>query len=109
MAKCENCYYRKICINGANYAENCRHYKDKSLIVEMPCRVGDVVYIHHGLPFYEITQVTIIRIDIRKKFTRVRFSDGSDFIAWDNDWGIYKDAVFSSREEAERAFRKSEK
>lgn len=47
MAKCENCYHRKVCIDSANFrnADNCRQHKDKSLIVELPCRVGDKVYI----------------------------------------------------------------
>lgn len=47
MAKCENCYHKKVCINGANYknAENCKQYKPEELIIELPCRVGDKVYV----------------------------------------------------------------
>lgn len=36
MAKCENYYHRKICIDGANYknAENCKQYINEADIVE---------------------------------------------------------------------------
>lgn len=38
MPKCENCYHHDICIfHGASGCERCMHYKDKSLIVELPC------------------------------------------------------------------------
>lgn len=47
MAKCESCYHNKICINGVNYkdAQKCRNYKNKALIAELPCKLGDKVYI----------------------------------------------------------------
>ena len=55
MAKCENCYHAEICKNYPNTGlppkmrqelvnKGCEHYKDKSLIIELPCRVGDTVY-----------------------------------------------------------------
>lgn len=48
MAKCENCYHAGVCLHRINYEDydcECANYKDKSLIVELPCRVWDVVYI----------------------------------------------------------------
>lgn len=41
MAKCENCYHRKICIDGANHknTENCKQYINEANIVE-PVRHG---------------------------------------------------------------------
>lgn len=47
MAKCENCYHYHTCdlqYRLEDYQE-CKYYKDKSLIVELPCRVSDKVYI----------------------------------------------------------------
>ena len=43
MSKCNYCYHNKVCIDGANFksADNCRQYKDKSLIVELPCNPGE--------------------------------------------------------------------
>ena len=118
MAKCENCYHYEACLNSLS--ENkvlnnteffaCEHYKDKSLIVELPCRVGDVVYVLYtcDLP-HEIEQVIINSINIRKESTQIVFSNNSAITVWGNEWSDYKKYVFSSREEAERALEKHEK
>lgn len=118
MAKCENCYHYEACLNSLsgykvlNNTEGfvCDYYKDKSLIVELPCRVGDVVYVLYtcDLP-HEIEQAIINSINIRKESTQIVFSNNSAFTVWENDWSIYKKYVFSSREEAERALKESEK
>ena len=55
MNKCENCYHAEVCGNYPNTGlpeksrqrlleKGCEHYKDKSLIAELPCRVGDVLF-----------------------------------------------------------------
>ena len=118
MTKCEKCYHYEACLNslsenkGLNNTEGfaCEHYKDKSLIVELPCRVGDVVYVLYtcDLP-HEIEQVIINRINIRKESTQIVFSNNSAITVWGNEWSDYKKYVFSSREEAERALEESEK
>lgn len=48
MAKCENCYHNEMCqalenCNGIMKipANCCEYFRDNSLIVELPCRVGD--------------------------------------------------------------------
>ncbi|MDY5886580.1 MAG: hypothetical protein SPJ44_09745 [Treponema sp.] len=118
MAKCDNCYHYEACLNslsenkGLNNTEvfACEHYKDKSLIAELPCRVGDVVYVLYtcDLP-HEIEEATINSINIRKESTQIVFSNNSAFTVWENDWSVYKKYVFSSSEEAERALEESEK
>ena len=120
MAKCENCYHYeacKSCHEEFNYmvgenlgVVNCPLFEDKSLIVELPCRVGDVVYVLYtcDLP-HEIEQVIINSINIRKESTQIVFSNNSAFTVWENDWSVYKKYVFSSREEAERALEEREK
>lgn len=54
MAKCKNCYHYEACLyflakenKILNNSEGfvCGYYKDKSLIVELPCRIGDTVFI----------------------------------------------------------------
>lgn len=118
MVKCENCYHARACLNslsenkGLNNTEVfvCEHYKDKSLIVELPCRVGDVVYVLYTCDSpYEIEQVIINGINIRKESTQIVFSNNSAITVWENDWSVYKKYVFSSREEAERALEECEK
>lgn len=45
--KCENCVHYDVCIkNGDARPEikNCSCFKDKSLFVELPCRVGDKLF-----------------------------------------------------------------
>ena len=115
--KCENCYHAEACGNYPNTGlpeksrqrlleKGCEHYKDKSLIVELPCRVGDTVYVCYESP-KGISETTIARFEIYGKFTTVVFSNGSQFTVWKNDWRVYKKYVFSSREEAERALEES--
>lgn len=121
MAKCEKCYHAEVCGNYPNTGipeksrqrlleKGCEHYKDKSLIVELPCRVGDVVYVLYTCDSpYEIEQVIINGINIRKESTQIVFSNNSAITVWENDWSVYKKYVFSSREEADRALEESEK
>lgn len=54
MSKCEKCYHNKVCINGANYknVETCKHFKDKDLIAELPCKVGGYVFEISGDEIY---------------------------------------------------------
>lgn len=85
----------------------CKYFKDKSFIVELPCRMGDTVYVCYDNP-YGVVKTTTAKVEIYKEFTTVVFSNRSQFTVWDNDWRVYKNAVFSSREEAERALEERE-
>ena len=51
---CKNCIHYEGCHIaewfevGKEYAENsCRFFKDRSKFIELPCKVGDTVYILH--------------------------------------------------------------
>ena len=46
MSKCENCVHDQVCemIGTGTLMGTCSEYKDKSLFVELPCKVGDKVY-----------------------------------------------------------------
>lgn len=44
---CEDCVHGQLCMWRAfpqDPTEHCQFFKDKSLFVELPCKVGDVVY-----------------------------------------------------------------
>ena len=46
---CKDCVCNELCTtigfnNGFQGGEQCRHFKDKSLFIELPCKVGDRVY-----------------------------------------------------------------
>lgn len=44
MSKCENCIHYSVCEFKRSIDDTlCGHYKDKSLCVELPCKVGDYV------------------------------------------------------------------
>lgn len=115
---CKDCFHYEACsFYNRNLKDEfdpielqCDNFKEKSLIVELPCRVGDTVYVLYtcDLP-HEIEQVIINGINIRKESTQIVFSNNSAFTVWENDWSVYKKYVFSSREEAERALEESEK
>ena len=54
MAKCENCYHYEMCCDWISRTfipvtkeegSACEHFKDKYLIVELPCKVGDILYV----------------------------------------------------------------
>lgn len=51
MSKCENCIHGNMCFSRFAYREtedvleDCTNFKDKSLFVELPCKVGTPVYV----------------------------------------------------------------
>ena len=99
--KCENCFHAGVCLHRINYEDydcECANYKDKSLIVELPCKVGDKVYIlideseKFGGSYIKEEKVTEIS-------TAGRI--WTDDCYYDSD-DVGKN-VFLSREEAERA------
>ena len=50
MASCKDCMHEKVCdyfegdLNEEG-AENCVYFKDRNRFVELPCKVGDTVYV----------------------------------------------------------------
>lgn len=106
MLECENCYHFGVC--ELNHVLNRAPYIEKTLIPKLPCRVGDTVYICYEHP-HGVQEATIDKIIIHQKFTQVVFTNHSEFTVWDNDWSIYKKAVFFTRDEAERALKEREK
>lgn len=43
MHKCKECLHNSVCVQL--FTENCEFFKDSSRFVEMPCNVGDAVYV----------------------------------------------------------------
>ena len=64
MSKCDICICNPVCDHNRFGWENCNSFKDKSLFVELPCKVGDDIYI---LDYYdlEIESFFIQSISIR--------------------------------------------
>ncbi len=104
MAKCENCFHNKVCINGANYrnAGECRQYIDESLIVELPCKVGDTVYIPTKT---RILVGEITRWTINEFVKTARAFIGDDMRYTDIDYNLFGKLIFLTREDAEKALK----
>lgn len=47
MKNCKNCYHYHMCDLQYRLEEHqdCKHYKDESLIIDLSCKVGQTVYI----------------------------------------------------------------
>ncbi len=112
MTECENCYHKDVCsgrFDVEEYGCRCEDYKDKSLIIELPCNVGDTVYIvrsqtSNGKNLYIATDrvkriVTEKATDINYSFTRIEYEN----IISSYDWEFSN--IFVTREEAEKALK----
>lgn len=78
---CKDCYHYNVCYLRILYnmdydvlghidtnAEKCEHFKDKSLIVELPCKVGkelfltDYLMYHHRLKEYKFIGERVVMV-----------------------------------------------
>lgn len=116
MTKCENCYHAEICKNYPNTGlppkmrnelldKGCEHFKDKSLIVELPCRVGDVLFTteydcDRNISYIEKVKCSSIEIDEFEISICCETIDDKYEHYVPEDFG---ESVFLSREEAEMA------
>lgn len=104
MAKCENCYHYEACLNSLsgykvlNNTEGfvCEHYKDKSLIVELPCRFGDDLFWISDENEVKCQKNAIVGIVVK--------DNGFEVLDTDNNIDkIGTRYAYLTREEAERA------
>lgn len=110
MDKCsKNCYHYDMC-NGRfdceDYGCECLDFKDKFLIVELPCRVGDTVYristqYHTRMKYLQETKISRIAIDDEGIWLFCRCNPIAKC--------VYGKTVFLTRDEAERALEECEK
>lgn len=133
MKKCENCYHKDICphVRGFDLAkkhfskgflvscqelmEKCENFKDKSLIVELPCEIWDIVYEISNGEIYSLIILNAVITDNNIEFYcreivkenidsygdgDVDFGDARSFTIFD----INK-TIFISREDAEKGLK----
>lgn len=107
MASCKDCLCFDVCsiadVMGEDYC--CPDCKDRTLFIELPCKVGDTVYLIKNHNIYE-RKVTRIIFDPR---TIIQLM-AKDYVCYAshigrNDFGK---TVFLTREEAERALKERE-
>lgn len=110
MATCKDCLHFEVCDDYQRRLANCNHFKDRSKFIELPCKVGDILY--HPVPLRNIiAEYRIKSFQIYSNCVWVNWNlvDG---VATINFSGIYANeigkTVFLTQEEAEQAFKERE-
>lgn len=107
MASCKDCLCGNVCIDRYVCGDRpaCEHFKDRTRFVELPCKIGDTVYVIEN---NEIIEDFVDQIGIGY------YCDGENIYQMDGiktDW-YFSDigkTVFLTREEAERVLNSLEK
>lgn len=115
MTKCEKCYHSDVCMDynkthSIDWEPDCKYLKGKSLIVELPCKVGDIVY---GILNNKIYSLIILNIAITEnniEFNCMEIDEECIDTYGDVDFGVsfrfslldINKTVFTNREDAEK-------
>lgn len=111
MANCKNCIHGCICGSACmNEPDGCGDFKDKSKIVELPCKADDVLYVTEydvdsDKSYIEKVKVSSIEIDEYGISIYCKTVEGNYDTYVPNDFG---DSIFLTSEEAERALEEAE-
>lgn len=110
MPTCKECIHAEVCPDKDNVVRPCYFFKDRSKFIELPCKVGDILY--HPVPLRNIiAEYRIKSFQIYSNCVWVNWNlvDG---VATINFSGIYANeigkTVFLTQEEAEQAFKERE-
>lgn len=117
MPTCKDCLHKYTCyiLENTGYQKDCSHFKDRSKVVELPCKVGDTVYMIIGrtekVRRKKVTEHIIVKCGV----DNFRIGDAgypsAALCDTDNNWyyGIepsaFGDYVFLTHEEAEQALK----
>lgn len=97
---CKDCIHTGVCIYLEMETDRvdklCRHFKDKSKFIELPCKVGDRVY---SALYGKVTSHYIRKIEINKDDL---FACSALMIPFSE----FGKTVFLTKEEAEKALEK---
>ena len=96
--------------SGYEEAEKLATYEDaeeQGLLIRLPCKVGDTVYIlfRDGV----IEEYVVSWIKLCKKTTVIYFENDDCYTIWENDYEEYNKWVFKTKAEAEAALAEMEK
>lgn len=140
---CKDCIHYEVCGNKLETKEQSRHndnyiccnFKNKSLFIELPCKIGDVVYVienkrpcyacahctdfcHMVCPFPDrlekvVKEATIIKILITQNMTIeifVEVSGTDNIFAYSSLYSStdFDKTIFFSEEKAEKALKERE-
>lgn len=122
MPRCKNCYYCNVCSLAKTYEsenfligyqeliEHCEKFKDKSLIIELTHRVGDIVYEISNGEIYSLIILNIAITDNSIEFNCMEIDEECIDAYGDVDFGVGRSfsisdinkTVFINREDAEK-------
>ena len=123
MASCKDCVHVEVCkniyeIHGDGLSEEshgCEHFKDRSRFVELPCKVGDSVYLDNlHIKYADVIGIYIDAFggvfDLRI-YTNIQLANGFGyeyFISKDYTFEDIGKRIFLTKEEAEQALKERE-
>lgn len=121
MATCKDCVHVDVCreyvmglaaargveLNEAEIeqvlvSDDCENFKDRSRFVELPCKVGDLIYIIKKARGLSVRGAKVNSITITESGKIQVSCYRSSFI------GLWSDDAFATKEEAEQALKERE-
>ena len=97
---CKDCFHYELCgVFGYISPVECGFYTDRSRLVELPCKVGDLIYIIKKARGLSVRGAKVSSITITESGKIQVSCYRSSFIGF---WG---DDSFATKEEAERALK----
>ncbi len=118
---CDNCIKADVCLKNHIKSDlvyrsdgeqklYCELFKDKDLIIELPCKVGDMVYVINSAKT-QITQYYITEISIAEDIIIKGAQDIVNSIWTGRDFEVqdFGKRVFLTREEAQEALKERER
>ena len=120
MASCKDCMHEEVCSIfssdlNEDGAEKCVCFKDRNRFVELPCKVGDTMYIltNDSPTGIEESQVKKIELIKTQSKTKIRLTVPCVYDDWGSaQWEIgvndFGKTAFLTREEAEKALKERE-
>lgn len=111
MSNCKNCIHGCICnISCMNEPDGCGDFQDKSRVVELPCKVNDILYVTEydsdsDEGYIEKVKVNSIEIDEYGISVYTKNINNSYETYYASD---FNESVFLTREEAKKAIEEAE-
>lgn len=113
MKTCKDCYHYEACHRKDREipANTCRTFKDKSLAIDLPCKVGDTVYYLNTRPHIvfrrnEIYEAKVIRIVVISLGVALVIQTRGEYGCCETpDIKDWDKTVFLTRESAEQALK----
>lgn len=123
MASCKDCLHLEVCNSRFPDPNNerfiCEQFKDRSRFVELPCKVGDMVYMiteqMQKVGRKKVTKTVIVECCVDNfrigdaGYPSAALCDNENAWCYGVEPKMFGEIIFLSREEAEQALKEREK